>query len=427
MREELKAHLAAARRGSRRRVFAVGHRLPASRAVSGPRAARRAADDDRGRLPTRPAAARPIPRAAAISARVTASGMPVRKDDAGRRALPATASRCRCSTHVGHPPRADADAAVLDAVETAIARGARVLLQIMDPRSSAGARRAQACLDEIARRWPRQGPGRRRCLPDAAWPPPAALPISIAATWCWSPARSFSAGPPSAARCWCLRRSRTRSTRRGDRAGLLGLCQPQRLAEGAGPALRSRFASRPNFGQWLRWEAALEEIGAYYRVPDAFRAKALREFRAGIESLIAAVAVASAWSQPRRTPAPTMRSCAQPTIFPFTLQRGGRRACPPMIAACCIARWRGSSAAAICGSAADRDDRGAPLPDRPAGRARARGASRPRRLRLCVGARLVTEAWSPDAARRAAQSAARARSRRRRSIAKIELLLALGG
>jgi hypothetical protein len=25
-------------------------------------------------------------------------------------------------------------------------------------------------------------------------------------------------------------------------------------------ALRSYFPSRPNFGQWLRWEAALEEI-----------------------------------------------------------------------------------------------------------------------------------------------------------------------
>ncbi len=44
-----------------------------------------------------------------------------------------------------------------------------------------------------------------------------------------------------------------------------------------GPICDRGFESRPNFGQWLRWEAALEEIKAYYQVPDAFRALALKE------------------------------------------------------------------------------------------------------------------------------------------------------
>lgn len=52
--------------------------------------------------------------------------------------------------------RPDAGAAVLRAVETSLAQGRRVLLQIMD--SSKLGRRApsEACLDEIARRWPRK-------------------------------------------------------------------------------------------------------------------------------------------------------------------------------------------------------------------------------------------------------------------------------
>ncbi|PNA37255.1 hypothetical protein, partial [Pseudomonas sp. MPR-AND1A] len=48
-------------------------------------------------------------------------------------------------------------------------------------------------------------------------------------------------------------------------------------------ALRSRFERRPNFGQWLRWEAALAEIGSYYAVPGAFRAKAFAELASGID------------------------------------------------------------------------------------------------------------------------------------------------
>ena len=50
--------------------------------------------------------------------------------------------------------------------------------------------------------------------------------------------------------------------------------------------LRSCFPPRMNFGQWLRWEAALEEIRTYYRVPDTFRRVALEQLRAGITQII---------------------------------------------------------------------------------------------------------------------------------------------
>ena len=91
-------------------------------------------------------------------------------------------------------------------------------------------------------------------------------------------------------------------------------------------ALRSRFESRPNFGQWLRWEAALEEIGTYYAVPDAFRALALSRAAAGIESLIALSPSLRAVRRLRRKPRIGDEEFAQRTIFPFTLHRHGRPA-----------------------------------------------------------------------------------------------------
>jgi hypothetical protein len=40
--------------------------------------------------------------------------------------------------------------------------------------------------------------------------------------------------------------------------------------------------------EWLRWEAALEDIRAYYNVPDEFRLAALTMFGQGVQRIIAA-------------------------------------------------------------------------------------------------------------------------------------------
>ena len=173
------------------------------------------------------------------------------------------------------------------AIETAVAR--------RRARAAADHGRLEARLACAERRLPRrdraalarQGAGRRRCLPDAAWPPPAAAPISTAATWCWSPARNSSAGPPSAARCWCRRACRMRSTASdGIAPGLLRLCEPQRLAEGLGRPAVALCEPR----QFRPMAALGSGAGGDRRLlpgARAFRARALRELRAGIESLIA--------------------------------------------------------------------------------------------------------------------------------------------
>ena len=41
-----------------------------------------------------------------------------------------------------------------------------------------------------------------------------------------------------------------------------------------GWAIRAQFAPTPNWGQWLRWEAALEEMRLYFAVPEFFRDQA---------------------------------------------------------------------------------------------------------------------------------------------------------
>lgn len=52
--------------------------------------------------------------------------------------------------------RADANAAVLGAVEASLAQGRRVLLPIMDSPKLAPRAPSATCLDEIAQRWPRK-------------------------------------------------------------------------------------------------------------------------------------------------------------------------------------------------------------------------------------------------------------------------------
>jgi hypothetical protein len=52
-------------------------------------------------------------------------------------------------------------------------------------------------------------------------------------------------------------------------------------------ALRDGLPSVPNIGQWLRWEATLEEMHAYFAVPATFRSDVLEIFAARVPELIA--------------------------------------------------------------------------------------------------------------------------------------------
>ena len=84
--------------------------------------------------------------------------------------------------------------------------------------------------------------------------------------------------------------------------------------------LRSRFPIRANFGQWLRWEAALEEIRGYHDVPDQFRRMALTIFGDGVERIIASSpSLRLLPPQPRPADGGIDEELAQRTIFPFVI------------------------------------------------------------------------------------------------------------
>jgi len=360
----------------------------------------------------------------------TASGSRVRKGDpvAGLAdsvtsvALPLfdAAGHCR--------PQADSDSLVLGAVEKSVANGSGVLLQIMDSSKLGWRAPSEQCLDEIRLRWPhrvqvvvdacqmRLGRPRLRKYLERGY-------IVIVT------GSKFFTGPPfSGALLVPAGFSNALDAVARIAPGL-------REYSGRGdwpknwPALRSRFPVRANFGQWLRWEAALEEIRAYYSVPDQFRRLALTTFGQGVKHIIASsrsLNLLPSQHKPEYSGADD-EELAQPTIVPLViryqdgalslddcrkihraLSRDGRDA----VAANESGRQQ-QIAAQVCVV-------GQPV-------ALGGSAGHPvAALRICAGARLVTEAWSPD------QDAADANLQRELDrvgavVAKIDWLLAHRG
>jgi hypothetical protein len=320
---------------------------------------------------------------------------------------------------LGEAP-ADADTAVLDAIDTAVANRASVLLQIMDSSKLGWRSPSEACLEEIAKRWP----DRVRIVVDACqmrlsrrrirtYLERGYMVLITGSKYFGGPAFSGALLVPAGL-------SRSLDQAEAIAPGLHDYASrsdwPKRWT-----VLRSGFASRPNLGQWLRWEAALEEIAAYYRVPDAFRALALGQLRAGIESLIMRSASLRLVGSGTKGPGSDDEEFAHATIFPFTLHRHRG----PLSADACRAVYRALAQdmrEGVGGSEADRDIAarrclvGQPvLLEMP-------GEEPTAVLRLCVGARLVTGTWSPDAGA-AQQNLQRELDHVAGVVAKIELLL----
>ncbi|WP_339034635.1 hypothetical protein WHZ78_22985 [Bradyrhizobium symbiodeficiens] len=354
---------------------------------------------------------------------MTASGLAVRKDGAVAGLAGASVTLPLLGTAPGIAMRADIDAAVLDAIEATIAQGAPVLLQIMDASKLGWRAPSQACLDEIARRWPRKvqivvdacqarlGRRRLRSYLDRGY-----MVLMSGSKFFGGPAFSGAVLVPKG-----LSRSLDRAE--GIAPGIFdyaGRCDwPM-----AWTALRSRFERRPNFGQWLRWEAALAEIGRYYAVPGAFRAEVLAELAAGIDSMIALSPSLRVVPSAIGTAGADDEEFAQATIFPFILLRDGKPVSIAETGAVHRALARDMNEA-IGGSAADRQVAvqrclvGQPV------RLERQDEAPQAVLRLCVGARLVTEAWSPDSAQ-AQRNVQDILDRIAHVLVKIELLLDRG-
>jgi hypothetical protein len=352
----------------------------------------------------------------------TASGRAVRKDTPIPGLSGDSIALPLLETSPDIRPRADGDDAVLAAIEKVVANGSSVLLQIMDSSKLGWRAPSEPCLDEIARRWP----DRVRIVVDAcqmrlsrrrlkAYLDRGYMALVTGSKFFGGPAFSGALLIPAAL---------AQSFERGEglAAGLDDYTSCSDWPRSFG-AQRQRFENRPNIGQWLRWEAALAEMSAYYRVPVAFRKLALRELGATMASLIALSPSLGEVSSVVEA-SDEDEEFAHPTIFPFTLRRGDRllTGADARFLHRALARDCGEHFAGDAGKRAVVDQRcliGQPV------RLEREGYSSAAVLRLCVGARLVTDAWSPDDGV-ARQNLFREADRIADVVAKIELLLASG-
>ncbi|ABD08969.1 conserved hypothetical protein [Rhodopseudomonas palustris HaA2] len=270
------------------------------------------------------------------------------------------------------------DAEVLETVESLVAQGARVMLEIMDCSKLGLQAPSDRCTTEIARRWPgrvqivvdacQMRIGRRRiarCLARGD------LVLLTGSKYYAGPAFSGALLVPP---------------RLGAQIDALTQLAPG-LADYASRSdwplrwrgLREQFSAAPNFGQWLRWEAALEEMRAYYAVPDEFRRAALRTLSDGIAKVIAASpSLTLLPPQPRPEHGGEF---ANPSIFGFTLTSGG--------AALSLAQCRAIHAALREGSPDDPPC----LIGQPVGWG-GPGHDAVAALRICISARHVVDAFA---------------------------------
>jgi hypothetical protein len=309
-------------------------------------------------------------------------------------------------------PDIASDAAVLDAVERSVAGGGKVLLQVMDSSKFGWRAPSDECLETIAARFD----GQVQIVVDACQ-----MRLSRARLRRYLEAgyivivtgSKFFTGPPfSGALLVPAAFAAHIDTCSAIPPGLLEYSSCSDWPQ-AWPALRSRFPVRTNFGQWLRWEAALEEIAAYYRVPDQFRMQALTMFGAAVEKLIAASPSLDLLPWQQRPLDAADEELAQRTIFSFVV-RGGDRL---RSLAECRTLYR-----ALAGNAGDERPVGNPcLIGQPV--ALGRDPSPPAALRISAGARLVSEAWSADA-ETAQRNLQRAIGQAGVAIANLERLLA---
>jgi len=347
----------------------------------------------------------------------TATGIAVRKDTpiAG---LACESMALPLSDDAEFAPRADHAQAVLDAVKAVSARGHAAMLQIMDS-SKLGWRAAdQDCLDSIAQRWP----GRVQLVVDAcqmrlgcrrlrAYLERGAMVLITGSKFYGGPAFSGALLVPG-----MLSRALQRCC--GVAEGLFDYVGRSDWPV-AWTALRARSEPRLNLGQWLRWEAALEEIAAYHQVPDGFRAFALGELGRAIEHrLIQSPALRPLIAEYGDADG---EEFAQPTIFPVALQRDGQL----LAVEDCQQVYRALRRDMSSVIGANADDRAIAerrcLVGQPV-RIERSGVAPTAVLRLCIGARQVTETWNSDAAV-ARDNLAREIGRLANVVAKTELLV----
>jgi len=192
--------------------------------------------------------------------------------------------------------------------------------------------------------------------------------------------------------------------------------------------VRAVLRERINLGQLLRWAAALEEMRAYFAVPESFRTVAFAQFATSVTELIAGRDNLALLPDDARSPpgSPDERDdgeMAARTIFPFVMRSRGRCLSPAETQR--VYRALNDDVSAVLPPCASPGERqlaarlchiGQPV-------AFAGPGGETAALRISAGARVASETWSDageDAAIRALQ---REFEQVRTILDKIDLLL----
>jgi hypothetical protein len=286
---------------------------------------------------------------------------------------------------------------VIKAIEQSIAGETNVLLQIMDSSKLGWRAPSDPCLEEISRRWP----GQVQVVVDACQMRlgrPRLKEYLNRGYMVLVTGSKFFTGPPfSGALLVPASLSGAINAVTDIAPGLLEYTNRSDWPA-SWPVFRSHFPIRANFGQWLRWEAALEEIRTYHDVPDEFRWSALATFGEGVAKIIGS-------SPFLRLLPPQIRLASggaddeeldQRTIFPFVITRGKRvlslEDCRTIYRALARDAQNDISERARDAEIAQKIC----LIGQPVALGCQEGYQIAA-LRICAGARLVAEAWSSDA------------------------------
>jgi hypothetical protein len=275
------------------------------------------------------------------------------------------------------------DSAVLSAVEHALGNHDHVLLQAMEASKFGWKAPSDALLGEIATRWP----GRVQIVADAcqlrisrdrlaALLDKGMMVLVTGSKFFTGPAFSGAVLVPTALSARLAGMDATT----GHLAGYATRFDWPR----AWTKLRSRFTHRFNFGLWLRWQAALEEMRLYYAVPRDFRDHLVQVFGEEMQLLVGA-SPHLAFLDGGETVGPSA-----PTIFPVRLMKEDDALC----ASACTEVYRvlRRDMSAHAANARDADVlRLACQIGQPVALAHGKAA-----LRFSLSARIVRECWSPD-------------------------------
>ena len=157
----------------------------------------------------------------------------------------------------------------------------------------------------------------------------------------------------------------------------------------------AQIPNRINLGQWLRWEAALEEIRRFFLVPEQFRRMAFWQFSVFVRTRLARSHCLNHLPAEIRPRPDDNDEMSTGTIFPFTVMRG-KGLLPPEQCAILYRLVNQDASHLLPGTASPRQRAVAAQPchiGQPVSlRAPGGGAA----LRVSAGARVVSDSWSGD-------------------------------